>query len=48
MEQLLDPIFLSHRVDVGDLVVRQGGEVQVDLNTKFLIIIFFPKKIDNE
>ena len=31
LQQLLDPIFLSHRVDVGHLVVGQGGEVQVNL-----------------
>ena len=53
LEQLLDPIFLSHRVDVGHLVVRQRGEVEVDLHrerelSNFLIRFFFPKKIDNE
>ena len=31
VEELLDPIFLPHRVNVGDLVIRQGGEVEVNL-----------------
>ena len=49
LQQLLDPIFLSHRVDVGHLVVRQRGEVEVDLHTQrelsnFLITVFFSKE----
>ena len=31
VEELLDPIFLPHRVNVGDLVIRQGREVAVNL-----------------
>ena len=31
VEELLDPIFLPHRVNVGDLVIRQGREVEVNL-----------------
>ena len=31
VEELLDAILLSHRIDIGNLVVRQGGEVEVDL-----------------
>ena len=31
VEELLDAILLPDRVDVGHLVVRQGGEVEVDL-----------------
>ena len=31
VEELLDPIFFPHRVNVGDLVIRQGGEVEVNL-----------------
>ena len=31
VEELLDPIFLPHRVNVGNLVIRQGGEVEVNL-----------------
>ena len=31
VEELLDPIFLPHRGNVGDLVIRQGGEVEVNL-----------------
>ncbi len=36
MEQLFDSILLSHGVDVGDLVLGDGGEVQVDLQHKLL------------
>ena len=31
VEELLDPIFLPYRVNVGDLVIRQGREVEVNL-----------------
>ncbi len=31
VQQLLDAVFLPHAVDVGHLVVRQGGEEEVDL-----------------
>ena len=54
LEQLLDPIFLSHRVDVGHLVVRQGGEVQVDLTDRkielsnFLISFVFLNILSKE
>ena len=50
LEQLLDPIFLTHRVDVGHLVVRQRREVEVDLHrerelSNFLIRVFFQRKL---
>ena len=32
MEELLDPILLPDRVHVGDLVLGDGGEVQVHLH----------------
>ena len=31
VEELLDAVFLPHAVDVGYLVVRQSGEVEMDL-----------------
>ena len=31
MQELLDAVFLPHAVDVGDLVVRECGEVEMDL-----------------
>ncbi len=31
MEELLDPVLLPDRVDVGDAVVREVREVKVDL-----------------
>ena len=34
MQQLLDPVLLANRVDVGHLVVRQRGEVEVDLQSE--------------
>ena len=33
VQQLLDAVLLAHGVDVGNLVVRQRGEVEVDLRT---------------
>ena len=41
MEELLDPILLAHGVHVGDLVLGDGGEVQVHLQHKgFLCIVY--------
>jgi hypothetical protein len=41
MEQLFDSILLPHGVDVGDLVLGDGGEVQVDLQHELLIQLGF-------
>ena len=37
LQQLLDTIFLSHWVDVGDLVIGQGREVKVNLHREVWI-----------
>lgn len=34
MQELLDPMLLPNRVHVGHLVLRQRGEVQMDLEEK--------------
>ena len=34
VQQLLDTIFLSNRVNIGHLVIWQSGEIKVDLEEK--------------
>ena len=38
MEELLDAIFLPHRVNIRNLVVWQGGEVEVNLEYNIVLI----------
>ena len=40
MEELLDPVLLPDRVDVGDAVVREVREVKVDLEEKKIFKLF--------
>ena len=39
VQQLLDAVLLAHGVDVGHLVVRQRGEVEVDLHTTVTVTL---------
>ena len=39
VQQLLDAVLLAHRVDVGHLVIRQRGEVEVDLHTTVTVTL---------
>ena len=36
LEELLDAVLLARRVDVGDLVVGEGGEVEMNLKDEFM------------
>ena len=38
LEELLDAIFLPHRVNIRNLVVWQGGEVEVNLEYNIVLI----------
>ena len=45
MQQLLDAMLLAHGVHVGNLVVGQVGEVQVDLQDIGSISIYEPVSV---
>ena len=39
VQQLLDAVLLAYGVDVGHLVIRQRGEVEVDLHTTVTVTL---------